>query len=1147
MCRFKTPVVVVFPLLILLLVGCNSGPVDPGSQPSHVASPIVQASSSNHECLGYYMLAFDTITGSVDVIPARMGEWHFNLTGILNTTMGVTATAVPGQSNPGCGIFTYDITLSHPFDTEPKFAGFDVKGILMTPGTLPVGAVLIAGQDEPRLDNADAFTRWWNPTEFTSPGMFGYTEGILATAPASALTATVNPYKAYADILGPEDSLAWIAGEPLDSDLGRAVFTAGASNTRRYRLLFPTSPTPEVVYGYAIDCAWIAPDPNPPVEIPDDFPIEANQPEAFRIVVQPTVNTLYYDIAGTASGGVLRLQINIHDWQGQYEGNIADQISGVRIYAPGMYSGGFDASFLDETPLKARYKIDLTGVAFPTAPGRTPLICQVVSADGSTYQQSTEPAPSSLLSAYHVTYLNIPDPECETDTDNQFNNASPIEFGDIVEDQVCAPEDEDDYYQFSFGSGTQLTGEIRLYANAQYTMLRLYNVDHELITEADLQNAVATIDLDEQLIMPGLNYIKVSTQNMNQVVPYVLELDAETIDVVPSNPVEVTPPTLFVKGNRIWRTHTHAILTGMWGVWVYDMADPSDPVLVSYRDYAVTNDAVILGSKLYHLTSGILSNGDVNMIDFSDPTDPVLYESIIHLPSAVRGIAVSSTHIYVGTPNLIAKDVTIYEYITDPLAPVEVGTIPKAGSPTHFGLLYPNGPNKKLVVGYEMGAIRVYDVDDPSSITQVGLYNRPPGLMTDMVTSNYSVYYTLYNSATEEGRLYVLEYNMAIPNDLAEAGWLATPGEPRDVYIWWPNAFIADGFAGMTIINVDDPSAMYLESTTPTISEARDIYTLGDLVHVIPFNAGLQIFDVSDFTAPTIIETLPVVDGPREAVIKGDYMLVAENAGTQYIIKCVDISDPPNAAYINGWGLDDKQYGLTMDGNFLANRSSEMVQLWGMSGLPSMDYFSHIMVPDHPMAIGISGKAFYIATDTPQLLVYDISDVYNPAYQVTQALTWDATDFTFYDDYMYITTEGGILVYLIDNAMSPVYITIIDPGDTIKETEIQGKYMYTVTPTTLVIYDLTVPELPVLVGSALVDAALDLTQVAVEGQYAYVDGNGSPVYAVDIWPPDSPSLIGMLYEQKFISLLGSSSDLLVRDGYLYGMNPWTGIRIHDLY
>jgi hypothetical protein len=54
--------------------------------------------------------------------------------------------------------------------------------------------------------------------------MFGYTQGNLTGTPSSLLTATVNPFKLFADILGPNDSLAFVSDEPLDNPEGRAVF-----------------------------------------------------------------------------------------------------------------------------------------------------------------------------------------------------------------------------------------------------------------------------------------------------------------------------------------------------------------------------------------------------------------------------------------------------------------------------------------------------------------------------------------------------------------------------------------------------------------------------------------------------------------------------------------------------------------------------------------------------------------------------------------------------------------------------------------------------------------------------------------------------------------------------------------------------------
>jgi hypothetical protein len=86
------------------------------------------------------------------------------------------------------------------------------------------------------------------------------------------------------------------------------------------------------------------------VNVPGDFPINANQQEAYRADVTATVNTLYYDDEIGAGGGVLRLQIEVYDWQGQAAHSIHDQIDGIRVFSPDlMGTESVEAAFADDS------------------------------------------------------------------------------------------------------------------------------------------------------------------------------------------------------------------------------------------------------------------------------------------------------------------------------------------------------------------------------------------------------------------------------------------------------------------------------------------------------------------------------------------------------------------------------------------------------------------------------------------------------------------------------------------------------------------------------------------------------------------------------------------------------------------------------
>ncbi len=524
--------------VLLIGSGCSGNTVAPDvSDPQEPGPVIQQENETGHGCLGFYLLEIDTENQQINPVKLRTGEMHLNLTSVLNSTMGLSVAGVPSEHDPPNGIFTFDITLSHPFATKPQFSGFDVKGILITPGSLVIGPNVLADTDETQLLNADGYTRWWNPTEFTNPGIFGYTQGIYANSSASALTATVNPYKYFADLLVAVSPMTSVLDEPLTSDFGRGIFKAGSDNTRRYTIRFPMSPGPQVTYGYAIDCSWSAPSPNPPIELPDDFPIDANQPEAVYVSIEPIVNTLHYDSESSVGGGVLRLQIDVHDWQGQLAGNIHGEISAVRVYSPDLMSVGVDGIFQAEGPTKARYVADLTGLVHPTQAGEVLVVVRVQSAAGPWYTQSLGyPAPESNVSAWQTIMLDVPDPTCSVDTNTDWSDAVTLVPGTPVGDQVCLPDDGEDFFTFEYLPDFEVDGDVTLYCSDGLVTLGLYDSSHVLITEKNVINGSASIALDANLL-PGDSCIRVSTTNPDQVAPYLLDLDAQFTNVLPDNPI----------------------------------------------------------------------------------------------------------------------------------------------------------------------------------------------------------------------------------------------------------------------------------------------------------------------------------------------------------------------------------------------------------------------------------------------------------------------------------------------------------------------------------------------------------------------------------------------------------------------------------
>ena len=297
----------------LVTVGCSggdTGPVIPDSDTGLTSGAQARTGSSNTYLWGYYDVTIDLATQQITAVPDRTTAFAANVVDFLN-------------SNPAAMKFDMielfigdteitvdlDVELSHPFDGMPQFNGYDVRGVFLggTSDTLSYNSDLdfaVYGVDQYMMDDPinadgggpDGFTRWFNAKEFTTPGLFGYAEGAFASKGFQP-TATLNPYKYYADGIDVEDDpFEFLMANAADY----AVFASGSTNTRNYYLEFPL-PSPGATYGYAIVANW---------EDPDEHP--SNAPESPAISVTVTDNIYYVD--GSDNGGDLILDFDVWTW-----------------------------------------------------------------------------------------------------------------------------------------------------------------------------------------------------------------------------------------------------------------------------------------------------------------------------------------------------------------------------------------------------------------------------------------------------------------------------------------------------------------------------------------------------------------------------------------------------------------------------------------------------------------------------------------------------------------------------------------------------------------------------------------------------------------------------------------------------------------
>ncbi len=320
-------------IMLILIVGCSTGGMSPlipdtPAIPQQGADVHEQAARNPEQSvmgmrmpLGIFSCIAVPDAGLIEIEPLRMMDMHLNVLPMLEggTQNLVTLASPPVFSNGGKQLDVV-IRLKHP-ETNSIFAGFDVHGIFISEGTMSGWNdpdIVIAGAGETRLLNPDGYTRWWNPKEFTNPGIFGYSPGEMGSVIQASGAATLNGYKTFSTGFGADTDM-----EDLDPGL-RGMFWTNELWTRHYTISLEGG----LHFNYAVDASWAYPNVVPPTG-PGHFPPNANMQEAYWINVEEPVNSLWWE-DGVGHGGNVFYNITIHDWQG------AEGIGDARIEIPSV-------------------------------------------------------------------------------------------------------------------------------------------------------------------------------------------------------------------------------------------------------------------------------------------------------------------------------------------------------------------------------------------------------------------------------------------------------------------------------------------------------------------------------------------------------------------------------------------------------------------------------------------------------------------------------------------------------------------------------------------------------------------------------------------------------------------------------------------
>jgi hypothetical protein len=344
--------ILMFGLLLVFAIGCSGGgtPILPPTEtqiiPGETSRP-GGAWEGNRVSWGMYLCQINEDHTAIDVHPLRAAQFHINVQPFVEYLFCTDCLRITNITGSGHGTLLVDIMLTHPFDVATDLTGFDVRGTaifdaeLIFPNTfMPDDATQLTASK--RVLNADGWTTHFNAED---PGF--YEKGKLVAPWVPDPIGNLHPFMAF-----------W-------TDANRRQFNVGQNNTRTYDIDLPPG---AFTFGYSVDASWEPPSPNPPVTIPDDFPITANSVEAFWLSPNVVANGL------TRVSGSAVLEIEVFDWQD------SSTIDRVFVEAPTLFPGTIDMTPTGAfTPISATYSVVLNNVNqnAPTTTGVDVLVCAI--------------------------------------------------------------------------------------------------------------------------------------------------------------------------------------------------------------------------------------------------------------------------------------------------------------------------------------------------------------------------------------------------------------------------------------------------------------------------------------------------------------------------------------------------------------------------------------------------------------------------------------------------------------------------------------------------------------------------------------------------------------------------------------------------
>ncbi len=289
--------------------------------------------------------------------------------------------------------------------------------------------------------------------------------------------------------------------------------------------------------------------------------------------------------------------------------------------------------------------------------------------------------------------------------------------------------------------------------------------------------------------------------------------------------------------------------------------------------------------------------------------------------------------------------------------------------------------------------------------------------------------------------------------------------------------------------------APILISVQDTPGSAYDTYVQNNYVYVADGSAGLQIIDIASISNPAIIGSFATGGNVDEVIVSGTY---AHILGGNPDYQIVSISNPNSPTLVGSYGeTPGGEYGISLSGNnaYIADGDGGLIRL-NISDPANPTLVNVYNTPTFPYHVEVISLIAYVASFTSGLEILNLGagGTVSGSYDTPDR----AVDLYVLDPYAYVADGwGGLQIIDFSNLSNPTLSGFYDTPDFAHEVHVVGNHAFVADGSGgLQVIDVSEKSNPVLAGSY--NTPGDARGIYVVGNTVFVAGTGIGLLIFDV-------------------------------------------------